>query len=118
VFQPVRIGSREYVDGGLVAPVPVRYARQMGAEVVIAIDISTPPNPQTKTDPFSLLMQTVAIMGRSINSLELREAEVVLRPELNGVASSDFSARMRAVAAGRAAAQAALPQLKKAVAPR
>ncbi len=118
VFQPVEIGSKLYVDGGLVAPVPVRYARQMGAEVVIAIDISSPPNPQTKTDPFSLLMQTVAIMGRSINSLELREAEVVLRPELNGVASSDFSARMRAVAAGRAAAQAALAQLKKAVAPR
>ena len=36
VFQPVRIGAREYVDGGLVSPVPVRFARQMGAELVIA----------------------------------------------------------------------------------
>jgi NTE family protein len=46
VFQPVRISGRDYVDGGLVAPVPVRYARQMGAEVVIAVDISTTPQHQ------------------------------------------------------------------------
>jgi len=118
VFQPVEISGKLYVDGGLVAPVPVRYARQMGAEVVIAIDISSPPNPQTRTDPFSLLMQTVAIMGRSINSLELREADVVLRPDLSRVASSDFSARMDAVAAGRAAAQAALARIRMSVAPR
>ncbi|MBZ8143805.1 esterase, partial [Rubrivivax gelatinosus] len=44
VFQPVTIGGREYVDGGLVSPVPVRFARQMGAELVIAIDISAVPD--------------------------------------------------------------------------
>ena len=43
VFLPVKIGSQEYVDGGLVSPVPVRYARQMGAELVIAVDISSAP---------------------------------------------------------------------------
>ncbi|MFX8102539.1 patatin-like phospholipase family protein, partial [Acinetobacter baumannii] len=43
VFQPVRIGQREYVDGGLVSPVPVRFARDMGAQLVIAVDISSPP---------------------------------------------------------------------------
>ncbi len=118
VFQPVEISGKLFVDGGLVAPVPVRYARQMGAEAIIAIDISSPPNPQVRTDPFSLLMQTVAIMGRSINSLELRDAELVLRPELNGVASSDFTARKQAIAAGRAAALAALPRIKAVVAPR
>jgi NTE family protein len=118
VFQPVEIGNRTFVDGGLVAPVPVRFARQMGAEVVIAVDISSPPDPKTKTDPFNMLMQTVAIMGRSINSLELREADLVLRPELSAVASSDFSARKQAIAAGRAAAQAALTRLKALVVPR
>ncbi|MBB5203561.1 NTE family protein [Inhella inkyongensis] len=118
VFQPVDIAGRLYVDGGLVAPVPVRYARQMGAEVVIAIDISSPPDAKTKTDPFSMLMQTVAIMGRSINSLELREADWVLRPDLSAVSSSDFGARRQAIAAGRQAAQAALARIKGLVAPR
>ncbi len=118
VFQPVEINGKLYVDGGLHAPVPVRFARHMGAEVVIAIDISSPPKPDVKTDPFSLLMQTVAIMGRTINLHELREAELVLRPDLSGVASSDFTARRQAIAAGRAAAQAALARIKAAVAPR
>lgn len=118
VFQPVEINGRLYVDGGLVAPVPVRYARQMGAEVVIAIDISSPPRADVKTDPFSLLMQTVAIMGRSINSHELREADLVLRPDLSSVASSDFTARKQAIAAGRAAALAALARVRALVAPR
>lgn len=40
VLQPVRIGSRDCADGELVAPVPVRFARQMGAEPGIAVDIS------------------------------------------------------------------------------
>ena len=51
VFQPVEIGARTFVDGGLVAPVPVRYARQMGAEVVIAIDISSPPDAEDQDRP-------------------------------------------------------------------
>ncbi|NBQ91417.1 MAG: patatin-like phospholipase family protein [Betaproteobacteria bacterium] len=108
VFQPVRIANREYVDGGLVSPVPVRYAREMGAEMVVAVDISTQPDGQPTSDPFSLLLQTFSIMGRSINQFELREADVVVRPALAGVSSADFTARQKAIQAGR---QAALLQL-------
>jgi len=108
VFQPVRIANREYVDGGLVSPVPVRYAREMGADVIVAVDISTAPEGQPTNDPFSLLLQTFSIMGKSINQFELREADVVLRPALAGVGSADFTARQKAIQAGR---QAALAQL-------
>jgi NTE family protein len=116
VFQPVRIGAREYVDGGLVSPVPVRFARQMGAELVIAVDISTPPDGQATGDLMQMLLQTFSIMGRSINSFELRDAEIVLRPWLAGVSSADFTARKRAIQAGRDAAQAALPALRAKIA--
>jgi NTE family protein len=112
VFQPVKIGNREYVDGGLVSPVPVRSARQMGAELVIAVDISMPPDGNPTTDMMKLLLQTFAIMGRSINTFELREADVVLRPSLAGMSSADFTARKRAIQAGRDAALAALPQIR------
>lgn len=108
VFQPVRISGREYVDGGLVSPVPVRYAREMGAEMVVAVDISTPPEGQPTGDPLSLMLQTFAIMGRSINQFELREADVVVRPPLAGMSSADFVGRQRAIQAGR---QAALAQI-------
>ncbi|MBX3623611.1 MAG: patatin-like phospholipase family protein [Rhizobacter sp.] len=112
VFTPVKIGTREYVDGGLVSPVPVRFARQMGAELVIAVDISAIPDGAPTGDPMRMLLQTFAIMGKSINTFELREADVVLRPKLAGVSSADFSNRKRSIQAGRDAMTAALPELK------
>ncbi len=112
IFQPVKIGTREYVDGGLVSPVPVRFARQMGAEMVVAVDISSPPDGAATGDPFKLLLQTFAIMGKSINQFELRDADIVMRPQLAGVGSADFSARSRAIAAGREAALLLLPSLR------
>ncbi|HSH88984.1 MAG TPA: patatin-like phospholipase family protein [Ramlibacter sp.] len=115
VFVPVKIGTHEYVDGGLVSPVPVRYARQMGAEVVIAVDISSAPEGNPSSDTLQILLQTFAIMGKSINSYELKDADVVIRPSLAGVAGADFSSRRRVIDAGRTAMQRALPQLKAAI---
>jgi NTE family protein len=112
VFQPVKIGEREYVDGGLVSPVPVRFARQMGAEMVIAVDISTPPDGASTADTLKLLLQTFAIMGKSINRFELRDADVVVRPPLVGVSGADFTSRVRAIRSGRETALALLPEIK------
>jgi NTE family protein len=116
VFQPVKIGDREYVDGGLVSPVPVRFARQMGAELVLAVDISSPPEGQATGDAVRLLLQTFAIMGKSINAFELRDADVVLRPKLHGVGSADFASRQRAITAGRDAALSGLAELRARIA--
>ena len=112
VFVPVRISGRDYVDGGLVAPVPVRFTRQMGAELVIAVDISTVPEENTANDTLQILLQTFSIMGRSINQHELKDADIIIRPSLTGLKSADFSARLKAIAAGRAAMLAALPALR------
>jgi NTE family protein len=113
VFQPVRIGTREYVDGGLVAPVPVRFARQMGAELVIAVDISAAPDGNATGDAMHMLLQTFAIMGRSINNFELRDADVLMRPKLANVGGADFGARKRSIQAGREAALAQLALLRE-----
>jgi NTE family protein len=115
IFQPVKISGRDYVDGGLVSPVPVRYARQMGAELVIAVDISGLPEGNAANDTLQVLMQTFTIMIKSINNFELREADLVVRPALAGVGSSDFSSRRRSIEAGRAAMLALMPQLKLAL---
>ena len=116
VFQPVKISGREYVDGGLVSPVPVRFARQMGAELVIGVDISSAPEGNIASGVLQILLQTFAIMGKSINDFELKEADIVVRPPLNGVGSSDFGARRRSIEAGRQAMLQMLPQLKAAIA--
>ncbi len=116
VFQPVRIGNREYVDGGLVSPVPVRFARQMGADLVLAVDIGTVPEGKATGDMMTLLLQTFAIMGRSISQAELRDADIVLRPALADVGSADFTSRVRAILAGRDAAKRQLPALRARIA--
>jgi NTE family protein len=116
VFQPVKISGHEYVDGGLVSPVPVRAARKMGAELIIAVDISSAPEGNLAGGTLEILLQTFSIMGKSINTFELRDADVVVRPALNGVSSSDFSARKRSIDAGRKAMLQMLPQLRAAIA--
>jgi NTE family protein len=112
VFQPVTIAGREYVDGGLVSPVPVRFARQMGAELVIAVDISSPVENNAARDTLQILMQTFAIMGRSINAFELSDADVVVRPSMNGLVSTTFASRGPAIQAGRQAMRAAIGNLR------
>jgi len=112
VFQPVRIGTHEYVDGGLTSPVPVRAARDMGADVIIAVDISQLPDGGATGDALHMLLQTFSIMSRSINELELKEAEVALHPRLVGVAGTDFTLRKKNIEAGREAALAMLPLIK------
>ena len=116
VFQPVRIAGREYVDGGLVSPVPVRAARQMGAELVIAVDISSAPEGNLSGGTLDVLLQTFAIMGKSINYFELKEADIVVKPALSGVASSDFGSRKKSIEAGRKAMLQLMPQLRAAIA--
>ena len=116
VFEPVRIGNKDYVDGGLVSPVPVRYARQMGADIVIAVDISSRPEDAKTSDMLKVLLQTFSIMGKSISQLEMTQAEVVVRPVMPDVGSTEFAARKKSIEAGRAAMKLALPALKAALA--
>ncbi|TMS57485.1 patatin-like phospholipase family protein [Imbroritus primus] len=112
VFQPVSIAGKQYVDGGLVAPVPTEAARQMGADFVIAVNISTDPAGQSADGQVGVLLQTTAIMGQTINKLALASADIVIRPDLPAMSSSDFGARNQAILAGERAVAAILPELK------
>ncbi len=113
VFQPVRIGNIDYVDGGLVSPVPASHARKMGADFVIAVNISAQPDAQPAAGTFEVLLQTFAIMGQSLNQYELKQADVVIRPELATMKGNDFQNRSVAIIAGEKAAMAALAEIRK-----
>ena len=112
VFQPVKINGREYVDGGLVSPVPVKAARDMGADFVIAVDISDQPRHGSTKSTIDVLLQTFAIMGQSIGRYELRNADVVIRPQTLGIKATDFQDRHLAVLEGERAVAAVLPEIK------
>ena len=112
VFQPVAINGREYVDGGLVSPVPVRAARGMGADVVIAVYISDDPRFGKTRDSVDVMLQTFAIMGQSIAGFELTEADIVIRPNTGRMRSTSFEDRHLAIIEGEKAGLAAIAAIK------
>lgn len=113
VFQPTQFGGKTYADGGLTSPVPVQAAREMGADIVIAVDISATPNGQPVDSLSAILWQTTSIMGSVIGKHEMAGADVVIRPNLPYVKSWDFAARNEAMLEGERAAQGALPAIRK-----
>lgn len=116
VFQPVTISGREYVDGGLVSPVPVRAARAMGADLVIAVYISSNPRLGKTKDSVDVMLQTFAIMGQSIAGFELPEADVVIRPDMMRIRSTNFEDRHVAIIEGERAGLAAIAAIKQKIA--
>lgn len=112
VFQPVSIGGKTYVDGGLVAPVPVRFVREMGADFIIAVNISSQTEGAATASSLDVLMQTFSIMGQRLNYYELKEADVVITPALGNMGSADFNNRNLAILAGEQAAASVMAQIK------
>lgn len=115
VFEPVSIRGRDYVDGGLVSPVPVTAARSLGARKVIAVDISAKPRFQPTDSIAQVFLQTFAIMGQQLGAYELAKADIVIVPEVGDLASGDFSQRIRAVDEGRRAATLQRDAIRKLV---
>lgn len=113
VFQPATIQGKEYVDGGLVAPVPVRYAQEMGANFIIAVNISSDTSAFNSNGTLGLLQQTISIMQQSINQYEIARADVVITPQLKQMGSADFRARNAAILAGELAAQEKIAEIKE-----
>jgi NTE family protein len=112
VFQPVEINGRDYVDGGLTSPVPAQAARSMGADFVIAVDISNVNRRDKLTGTLDVLLQTFSIMGHAISLHQLEDADVVIRPKTAEVSSTDFEGRHLAIMEGEKAAVAIMPELK------
>lgn len=112
IFQPVTIAGHNYVDGGLVRPVPVSVARSLGADFVIAVDISNKPKNNTTVSTIDVLMQTFDIMSQTINRYELPKADIVIRPRTQDIDVSNLDGRHIAVLEGEKAAAAMMPEMK------
>ena len=117
VFEAVAIGKAHYVDGGVVSPVPVDAARELGADFVIAVDISSKANGiASPTSILGNVNQSITIMGQKLGALELARADIVIRPKVTDIGAADFAQKNRAILEGERAAQAALPEIRKKIA--
>ena len=111
-FEPVTINGQDYVDGGLVAPVPSSVARTLGADFVIAVDISDRPQDRSTAGMTDIMRQTFSIFGQTLNRHEQSSADIIIRPVTSGLPSADVSGRNKAVLEGEKAVAAILPELK------
>jgi NTE family protein len=116
VFQPVRIGGREFVDGGLVSPVPAKVARDMGADLVIAVDISSKPKNAKVSSMIDVLLQTFTIMSTTVAQYQLGQADVVIRPDVGSIGGTDFQSKHLAILEGEKAAAEKMEQIRAALA--
>jgi len=113
IFRPVRIGNQTYVDGGVVSPIAVDAARKMGADVVIAVDISSDIGNTLPEGTMGTILQSVNIMYAKISDAQLSRADVVIRPKVGLIGSGDFDKRHEAILEGEKAALEALPSIRE-----
>ena len=116
IFRPVRIGDRVYVDGGVVSPVAVDAARRLGADVVIAVDVSADVGGAPPETTVETIMQSISIMYARLGAIQLGRAEIVIRPKVGHIGAADFSKRHEAIMEGEKAAVEALPRIQAALA--
>jgi NTE family protein len=92
LFSPVIQDTTQLLDGGLVSNIPVGVARRWGADIVIAIDVTSPLRPASKLHaPWEIADQILGITMQSANQAELAKADIAIRPELGNHLSDDFS---------------------------
>jgi NTE family protein len=115
VFRPVKIGDKMYVDGGVVSPVAVDAAKRFGADMVIAVDISTEVEQTFPGNTVETILQSLNIMYSKLASVQLSQANVVIKPKVGYIGSADFSKRHEAILEGEKAALEALPKIMEIV---
>lgn len=115
VFVPATIGGTQYVDGGLVSPIPVQTAKAMGADLVIAVDISARPTGNQPVSMWGLLDQTLNIMGQQSIHQELAQANIVIQPKVGHIGTLDLKASNQTILEGEKAAQLQVKAILQAI---
>jgi NTE family protein len=114
LFEPVKIGTRCLADGGLVAPVPTRAARELGAAAVLGVSVGMQDGHRgAPTNIFQVVSRAVNAAQKHQLEVWERHADLVLRPDVQSLAWDDFDRADEAITAGVAAARRALPRIQK-----
>jgi NTE family protein len=114
IFEPVEIGTRWLVDGGLIAPVPTQAARNMGAKYVVGVSVGMPEGDRGKpTNIFQVVSRAVCAAQKHQLEIWERHADLIIRPDVHSLAWDDFHRADEAIEAGKIAAKIALPRILK-----
>lgn len=113
VFNPVDHQGRLLVDGGVVDNIPISVAREKGADIVIAVDISENVVNFNVTNLIDVVLQSVNIMFSENVGYKKKDADILITPAVGNVAMLDFTQKKRCMQAGIEAAQKAMPDIRR-----
>jgi NTE family protein len=116
IFIPPVISGRMYVDGGVVSPVAVDAARRLGADIVIAVDLSGDVDSSLPKGTMEVILQSINIMHAKLSAAQLAKADIVISPKVGNLGNSDFTKKHEAVLEGEKAALAVLPKIQEIIA--
>jgi len=111
IFRPVKISDKMYVDGGVISPVAVEAAKRFGADIVIAVDVSSGVEHTQPEGTIETILQSINIMYSRLGAVQLTKADVVIRPKVGHIGAADFSKKHEAILEGEKATIEALPQI-------
>lgn len=115
VFPPVEIDGELHVDGAVTAPVPAALVRARGIDLVIGVAIPAAIPDRRPESALQVVLRAIEILSTELELAKARDADILIVPEVGDVASDDFTQRERLIAAGEAAARAALPAIRAAI---
>lgn len=115
-FKPALIAGKTYLDGCLVSPVPVDAARKLGADIVIAVDISAQLDGSLGFEGLGNTVERALIITiKKLGEQELGRANVIIRPQVGKIGSTDFDQKDKAILEGEKAVAQALPEIRRAI---
>jgi NTE family protein len=115
LFEPVSARGLMLVDGSLAAPTPVRIARQLGADLVIAVNVAWAPEEASLYNPLDMLFQSMQVMAHNLNRGELAQADVVIAPDIRRLGSIGAGSRAALIGIGAQAGREAVPAIRDAI---
>ncbi|HOL17849.1 MAG TPA: patatin-like phospholipase family protein [Bacillota bacterium] len=112
IFSPVRLQGRILADGGIIERVPVNAVQEMGAELVVAVDVGYYVAEYKISHIFDVMAKTIDIMSREICQKQLDRADVLIAPDLRDIGPFHFHRVQEIIHRGEEAARAALPLIQ------
>jgi NTE family protein len=111
IFVPVNIDGRLLIDGGVIDRVPIPVAREMGADIVIGVDVGLYDSLPPVKSIFDVILQSIDIMEREIMKIRSQEADLLIRPKVGHISSTAFTDVEECIELGRQAMREQADQL-------
>lgn len=111
IFEPVQMGDRLLVDGGVIERVPVMTVREMGADLVIGVDVSHRTKSKPAKSIFDVIMQTLDIMDREIFVSRSRQADLLIQPNVGDYDTTSFERVEEIIREGERAAREKMDEI-------